>query len=138
MYRAVIASGEEWGAATAPGEVQGAATAPGEGRGAATAPGEGRGAVIASREGWGAVIALGEVQGAATAPGEGRGAATAGDECCVCACGVQPLVTQCFEMVPEGPVTEVAEEEGCVLGSLQVGFGAKEDTLPAACWRLLQ
>ena len=116
------------GAATAPGEGQGVATAPGEGQGVATAPGEGRGAATAPGEG----------RGAATAPGEGRGAATAGDECCVCACGVQPLATQCCEMVPGGTVTEVAEEEGCVLGSLQVGFDAKEDTLPATRWRLLQ
>lgn len=117
---------------------------PGEGRGAATAPGEGRGVVIAPGEGRGAVIAPGEGWGAVTVPGEGRGAANAGEECYVCACGVQPLATQCYKMEPEGTVTQVAEEEeGCVLGSLQVGFDAmpvvgKEEMLPAACWRWLQ
>ena len=140
---AAIASGEGQGAAIASGEGRGAVTAPGEGRGAVIAPGEGQGVVAVPGEGQGAVIAPGEGQGVVAVPEEGQGAVIApGEECCVCAHDVQSLATQGCETEHEETVEESAEEEGFLLYSLEVEFGALpvvgKKTSYAAHWNQMQ
>ena len=140
---AAIASGEGWGAAIASGEGQGVAIVSREGRGAVTAPDEGRGAVIAPGEGQGVVAVPGEGQGVVAVPGEGEGAVIApGEECCVCAYDVQSLATQGCETEHEETVEESAEEEGFLLYSLEVEFGALpvvgKKTSSVAHWNQMQ